>query len=411
MGYSFQGSGGGLVTLAGGPQLDGFGRLRVAHPATLFDSKQLWDAAPLFWDDSEVSGGSTTSAHDTDEAMTTIGVANTTAGKRVRQTFMRFNYQPGKSQLILMTGVLGISGGGTGVTREMGAFDDNNGIFAQDDEGTVKMVVRSKVTGSVVDNKIAQSSWNGDKLDGGGVSGKTLDATKVQIWWCDFEWLGVGSVRTGFVIDGEYILCHTFHHANTSSLVYMSTPNLPLRYSIENDGTGAASSLGHICSTVITEGGQTELGILRHVGTDGTHVDATAVNVLYAIIGIRLKSTHLDAVVKLVGMSMLNQNAQDYEWELILNPTVADTFTYANETNSAVQTATGATANTVTVGTHISGGLVKSGNQAGSISENLQNAIHLGSTISGTPDELVLCCRPLSANPDIEAVLQWRELS
>lgn len=40
---------------------------------------------------------------------------------RVRQTFKRFNYQPGKSQLIIRTEILGVSN--TGITKRLGLFD------------------------------------------------------------------------------------------------------------------------------------------------------------------------------------------------------------------------------------------------------------------------------------------------
>ena len=165
---------------------DAFGRLRTSHPETLFDSKQLFDNQPLFFDDSEVSGAGTTSVYSQDAARTRIGVANTTAGKRVRQTFQRFNYQPGKSQLVLMTGV--VSDTGTGVISQMGLFDDDNGIFAEVNAGTLNFVIRSNVTGSPVDTTVAQSAFNGDRMDGTGTSGVTLDPSKTQILWFDYEW-------------------------------------------------------------------------------------------------------------------------------------------------------------------------------------------------------------------------------
>lgn len=399
-----------VATLASG-LTDAFGRQRVAAPYTLFDSKQLHDNAPLYFDDQEVSGSGTTSTHSTDRASTTIAVAATTAGKRVRQTFQRFNYQPGKSQLVLCTGVLDLSGGGSGIFAAMGYFDDADGIFVESDNGTVGMTVRSSVTGSAVDNTVTQANWNGDKLDGTGASGHTLDASTAQIWWCDIEWLGVGSVRTGFVINGQFIVCHTFHHSNSINSVYMSTPNLPIRYEIENDGTGAASELEHICSSVMSEGGVQANGSLRYKSTEGTYVDANTANTLYAIVGLRLKTTHLDEQIELVSMSMMNTSSQDFEWSVLFNPTVAGTFTYSDETNSACQTAVGATANTVTGGTPIGGGMVKSGNQAGAAREALENALRLGSAIDGTRDQVVLCCRPLAGNADIEGSLNWRELT
>lgn len=390
---------------------DAFGRQRVSAPYTLFDSKQLHDNAPLYFDDSEFSGTGTTSTHSIARAATTIAVGATTAGKRVRQTFQRFNYQPGKSQLVLCTGILDKSGGGTGIFTAMGYFDDSDGIFVEDDAGTVGMTIRSSVSGSAVDNTVAQADWNGDKLDGTGASGHTLDTSKAQIWWCDIEWLGVGSVRTGFVIDGQFILCHTFHHANSVDSVYMSTPNLPIRYEIENDGTGAASEMEHICSSVMSEGGVQANGSLQYISTEGTHVDANTANLIYAIIGIRLKAGYLDQQVDLVTMSMINIQADDFEWLVLFNPTVAGTFTYSDKANSACQTATGATANTVTGGTYMGGGMVKAGNNSGSVSEALENALRLGSAIDGTPDEIVLCARPLSAGADIEGSLTWRELT
>lgn len=395
------------IALADGPQIDAFARLRVSNPTTLFDSKQLHDAQPRIWDDSEVSGSGTTSTHSADEAATTLAVALNTAGRRVRQTFMRFNYSPGKSQLVFMTGVLGNVGGGTGITRCMGMFDDENGLFFRDNAGTVEVVCRSFVTGSAVDTAVAQSSWNLDALDGTGASGITLDATKAQIGIWDFEWLGVGRVRFGFVFDGVPVYVHQFLNANSVSLVYMSTPNLPLRYEIENDGTGAASELMHICSSVISEGGAHEIGTIRYASTNGTHVDANTANTIYALVGLRLKSTHLDAVVKELSVTALAETNDDFEWLVAINPTVAGTFTYADETNSVVQVARGATANTVTGGTFIAGGFADA-----SAAQNaaLDAAIHLGSAIDGTRDELVLCARPLSANADIQGSITWREL-
>ena len=101
-----------------GPTIDAFGRLRVSNPTTIFDSKQIYDNQPLLWDESLESGGGITSSHDPNEAATTIGTTLNTAGQFTRQTFMRFNYQPGKSQSIFMTGILDPSGGGTGFSVE-----------------------------------------------------------------------------------------------------------------------------------------------------------------------------------------------------------------------------------------------------------------------------------------------------
>jgi len=404
------------IKFAQSPNLDAFGRLRVSNPLTLFDSKQVFDNQPLIWDDSEVSGSGTTSTHSVDEARSRLAVSATTAGKRVRQTFMRFNYQPGKSQLAYLTGVPLVSGGGAGIVTEFGLFDDDNGIFFRYDEGTLKFVIRSNVTGSPVDTEVAQSSWNLDKFDGSG-EGASLDLSKTQLLVIDLEWLGVGSVRVGWVYNGKIIYAHQFNHANIKSTVYMSTPNLPLRYSIENDGTGAASSMDHNCSTIISEGGQAKNGVLRYASTEGTHVACASENVVYAIIGIRLKSTHIAETVDVEKVAIQIQDGSNTgEWIVILNPTVTGTFNYTGETNSGIEVGLGTGAPTVTNGVRLDGGFAQSstgGGGSGGGTEAVLNAIRLGAAIDGTVDEIVLCWMPNGGTSahEIEGSIHWRELS
>ena len=405
---------------AAAAHFDAFGRLRTSHPHTLFDSKQLRDALPLYWDDSEVSGGGTSVAYSQARASTTMTVSASTAGKRVRQTFQRFNYQPGKSQFCLFTGVLTTSGGTSGITAAMGLFDDNNGLFVELDSDAIGFVVRSKVSGSVVDNRIEQGNWNKDRMDGSNgpfnPSGVTFNPSAAQIFWLDYEWLGVGSVRMGFVVDGQFIHCHTFNHANSLTSVYMSTPNLPARYQIENDGTGAESSLEHICTSVMSEGGIQPTGQLHYASTasraGSAHVDAAVADTLYACVGMKLAATNLDQVVNLTSVSMLAETDDDFEWVLMFDPTVAGTFTYNGHSDSGVELAYGATANTVTGGHEMAGGFVNAAKQAGaSVSDALDNALKLGSAIDGTPNAIVLCVRPLSIDADIHAGIGWREIS
>ena len=402
-----------LVRADDSPSIDAFGRWRVSNPETLFDSKQLHDNLPLLWDDAETSGSGTSSIHNSDEAATLIRVGATTAGTRVRQTFQRFNYQPGKSQLILMTFVEFDTA--TGITKRVGYFDDNDGLFFESDEGTLRAVRRTNVTGSPVDNSVDQSSWNIDPMDGTGPSGKTLDASKTQIAAIDFEWLGVGRVRMGWVMDGNIYYCHQFLNANVLGTTYMSTPNLPLRYEISNDGNGAQDDFYTICSSVMSEGGLQDIGILRYASTEGTHINANTTNTAYVICGIRLKTTHLDATIKIESASMVNSTTDDFEWFLVLNPTVANAITFSDQTNSAIQFGVGNSGNpsnsTVTGGTQITGGFVKAAGSTGDFRASIDNAIKLGAAIDGTRDEIYLCCRPLAANADIDGGITWRELS
>lgn len=406
------------------PSIDAFGRWRVSHPDTIFDSKNIFDddglAAnvenqPLLFDNQETSGGGTSTAYNANESSQTIAVSATTAGTRVRQTRMRFNYQPGKSQLVMMTATIGA--GGTGITGRVGLFDANDGLFFESDDGVLYVTRRTSTSGTPVDNRVAQANWNVDTMDGNGASGITIDPTKTQILWIDYEWLGVGRVRMGFVIDGKLYTCHQFLNTNNLALVYMKTPNLPIRYEISNDGTGAAGSIDCICASVISEGGSQDLGITRYASTAGTQVATNAENTMFAVLGIRLKAEYLGATIKILNAALQLQTANiTAEWALFFNPTVAGTFTYADQANSAVQIAKGATTNTVTNGIQIAGGFIESTSPAtgssGSGSKGIDSALRLGSIIDGTPDTIVLAVRPVGGDStaDFEGSLTWREL-
>ena len=397
-----------VVSSPSSDSLDAFNRLRVSSPATTFDSKQVFDNLPLFWDDQEVSGSGTTSTWSKDQASSTMAVSNLTAGKRVRQTFQSFDYHPGKSQQVMMTGSL--VGAGTGITASMGQFNDDNGLFVTAEDGVVKFVIRSSTSGSAVDNPVPQEDWNLDTFDGNGPSGVELDPTKTQIFVFDYEWLGVGRVRMGWFYHGKIHFCHEFDHANVLEVVYMSTPNLPLRYSIENDGTGGAASMQHLCSTIISEGAGHEEHLNRTVSTNGTKVDANSVGTIYAVKGIRLKTTHIGGVITPIGGSLLGLTNDDYEWFLILNPTKAVDLTWSDVTNSSIQegtaNASSPSTTTLTGGTVIAGGFIQ-GNRSADL--DIKAALKIGAAIDGTRDEIILAVSPLQINLDVHGSITYTE--
>jgi hypothetical protein len=208
----------------------------------------------------------------------------------------------------------------TGLTQRVGYYGVDNGFYLEQADSSVSFVKRSVVTGSLVNTPILQADWNGDKLDGTGPSGLTLDLTKAQILWMDLEWLGVGSVRMGFVINGQFILCHTFNHANIIASTYITTASLPLRYEIFNTaGTTGASTLKQVCSTVISEGGYELRGKQQSIGTPITAPMTFAVaGTYYPVVGIRLISTRLDAIVIATAISLIGLgNGKNYQWRVV----------------------------------------------------------------------------------------------
>lgn len=239
-------------------QSDAFGRLRTSDAFTLGDYKHLYGIDPAFEDILTANG---TVTFLPNQACARLTTANNSTSSVVHQTKFYHQYMPGKSQLIKST--FNFYGANTNVTKRTGYYDNNNGIFfEQAGDGTLSFCIRTYTSGSPDDSrKVTQANWNVDTCDGNGPSGFNIDITKTQIFFIDFQWLGVGRVRCGFVHDGKFVPAHEFYNSNNLDKVYMSNPNLPIRCEIFNSGTRTANAyMDQICSTVISEGGYLESG-------------------------------------------------------------------------------------------------------------------------------------------------------
>jgi len=403
------------VDIADSANVSAFGRVRASNPLAIFSNKQIFDSQPLYWDDQQTSGASTSSAFQSNKAETLMTVTNNVAGTRVRQSFRRMNYQPGKSQLCLFTGVL-VNEGGTGnaaVNRRIGLFDSNNGFYFELTGTTMNVGIRTFTSGSAVSTLTPQSSWNIDKLDGTGESGFTLDVSKAQIFVIDFQWLGTGRIRYGFDLNGVIIYCHQTVVANNQSLVSISNPNLPVRYEIQSLGTGAAttSSLAHICASIISEGGQEDVGFTYGVDMGAASITTGNNTNTYTLLAIQLQNGFMSATIEPTFFSVVSGTANaQFKVALILNPTVAGTaLSYTPVTNSALQFAVGVANNTITGGTIIYSGYFQS-NKSNSATDKLSIDVSLGSSIAGVSDTIVLAVQPTpSAALLFLGSLNWKE--
>jgi hypothetical protein len=376
---------------------DAFGRLQVAEPYTLFDSQNRFATDNQF--DTALTGTGTTSFL-TNEAAVNMEVTSGGVGSVVRQSYRSMPYQPGKGLLVLATFVMSDSTSAN-LTQRVGYFNSENGVFFQKVGSTLSFVLRSYVTGSASDARtVNQSSWNGDKLDGTGPSGITLDPTKAQILWMDFEWLGVGSVRCGFIINGIFYVCHTFNNANIISNVYMTTATLPVRYEITSVTAAVAASMKQICSTVISEGGYEQASI-DHVARRTTVLGTinTAANFL-PVVSIRLAAGRTGAVVIPNRIQFQPTTNQNYELALIKNPTLTGaTWAATVPSDSNVEFDVAATAISA-AGTIVQTGYISSsggGGQASTLAPTGYNwDLQLGATVAGISDIYTLGVRTIS---------------
>jgi len=384
-------------------QSDAFGRLRVSNPYTLFDGGLRYFDNTYKWDQQDT--GSASSSFLPNES--SILMNATGAGSAIRQSKQVFSYQPGKSLLVLLTFVMNAPT--AGVTQRAGYFGAENGVYFEVAGTTKNLVIRKSTSGSVDDTteKFPQNLWNGDKLDGTGASGITLDVTKAQIFWTDIEWLGVGTVRCGFVMNGQFIVCHSFHHANILNKVYMTSACLPLRYELIS--TGPAATMRAICSTVMSEGGYSNRSFTRAIGTalTGKNLSDTAYRPLVCL---RMKSTALDSIVIPTAFDVYGLQQAAFAYRIILNPTLTNADWTSAGADSTVEYDISATA--LSGGKVVTQGIFVGSNKGGSaqVSANeIDFSQQLGRTIAGVSDIWCLAAIATTNNDDAVGVVNWQE--
>lgn len=298
------GSGYGGAVKVDGINPDAFGRARVSEPFTLGDYKHLFSIDPNFID--KITGNGSI-VFTQNKACATLATTSNTSDYIAHQTKFYHHYQPGKSQMILSSVCFGYPQ--RNVTKRTGYFDDRDGIYfeqvgnniangsvANSTNHTLNWVIRSYTSNTASESaigsykrRVPQSEWNIDKCDGTGASGFNIDMSKTQLTYTDFQWLGVGRVRCGFVHDGQVIIAHEYYHSNVLSEVYLANPNLPVRCEIFNTGTTPGGSMNQVCATVASEGGYTESGIDFAI-TSGARTTSTPSATPLPLIAIRLKN-------------------------------------------------------------------------------------------------------------------------
>lgn len=391
-----------------GATADAFGRLRVSEPYTLFDTNNRYYDHNQF---STATSGTANVVYVANQSSFQLNVGTTNGSSVIRETMKVFPYQPGKSQLTLLTFCMNTPK--TNLRQRVGLFGASDGVFFENDGTYNYMVIRSGSTG--VEERVRQDAWNGDRLTGAGgannPSGVTLYPDRAQIYYADVEWLGVGNVRVGFVINGQYILCHTFQHANQTgnTKVYMTTATLPIRYEITNTGaTAGASMMTQICSTVISEGGYNSFGTTQTAGTGTSTVRLTNGGTYYPIVSIRLAPTRLDSIVFPRQVDVLSPTVNYYRWTLLQNATLTGATWAGTSPTGTVQYDLAATA--VTGGVEIQTGYA-SARELTQLSATDFFQFQLGRTLAGVSDTVTLALAATANNADVLAELGWQELT
>jgi hypothetical protein len=396
---------------------DAFGKLRTTFPTTLLDNKFPSSAGTTEYKSNNMidcykSTGSTSFTYGNSKVILTA----TGSGSATSQSRKYCVYQPGKSILILLSGVINASSNTADCITRLGYFDDNNGLFFQYTNNTMSVVLRN--TG-VEDIKINQTSWNIDKMDGTGVSSISLDFTKSQLYVIDFEWLSVGRIRFGFYLFGKINYCHQITNLNSLTAPYMLSPNLPSRYQILST-SGATGTLTQICTTVISEGGYTPIGRAFSAGTNpNTSVSVpTTETPIIAITGISTYNHENILPISFTIMDTDNNNGYLYRLRLYLSPTGASsplngaTVVNVNDNSVVAYSISGLTipAGSIIVdqGYFYGRGIVS----FNSLSDVFTNIIQITSNIDNVSDVLLLTAEKTGTTGagNVFASISWQEI-
>ena len=390
---------------------DAFGRLRVSEPLTLFDSSHRYADNGLW---SSATTGTASATFVANEGLVNLSVGTASGDQLLRETNKVFPYQPGKSLLIMSTFIMAAAK--TNLRQRVGYFGNDNGFYIERDGLSVYLVKRSSVTGSATNTRVAQADWNQDKLDGTGPSKLTLNLDNAQILYIDMEWLGLGTVRMGFVINGVFVPAHSFHHSNLITTTYITTASLPLRYEITNTGATASTSvLKQVCSTVLSEGGYELRGLQQAVGTPITASRSTlASGAFLPVVSLRLKSARLDGIVILTAISLLGDgNNSNYNWQVQANlTTTGGTWTSAGANSSVEYNLTGTA---ITAGRVLASGYFSSSNQSSQSIDILKEALFKfqleRNYFTSTPYELALVVAGGGSGQPVYGSMDWEEIS
>jgi len=390
---------------SGGVGFDAFGRQRVSQPFALLDATHHYGQRHELFNSIAVSGATQTDSMV--DSSLTLAVTST-VGSKLTNRSRRLYYHAGRSHLFMMTGVMGATA--TGIVKRIGYFDDDDGVYFKNTGGAMSIVLRSSVSGAVLETEIPQANWNGDKLDGTGSSGITLDPTKALIFMGDMQWLGVGRVRVGFDFGGNQVVAHEFQHANLSTQVYMQTANLPCCYEIENISATVGDSMSQICASVFTEGQLTISGVQRGASNDVTGVTVSS-SVVTPVLSIRpaalFKGRTNKAMAIPIELEILITGTKDAHYEVYEDATLTGAvWTPHSDPTSMMEIDTSATA--------LTGGRVRGEGYAASRGKGILTGVSEQTYAmqidgAGVPDALTIAAQGISASTKVFASIIWRE--
>jgi hypothetical protein len=283
------------------------------------------------------------------------------------------------------------------------------------------VVERSSVSGAPAEVRVPRAAWNGDRLDGSGPSKFALDLGRMQLFWLDMEWLGVGEVRMGAVVAGTLVRCHTFSHANAlAATSYTRTPKLPVRHEIAaSAGAAAAGRMAVGCCTVISEGGFVPRGLPASLGVPVTGTVLANATTPVLAVSLRPEGYLPRATLLPRQLDVIALGNHPLFWQIRVDYSGAAAVSAWTDADAAHSAARFATAAALTAGLPPGTVAVSEGSVLGRSAsaldftgeQGLEGQPYLAATYDGVPDTLYVVFRPLTnQNVDYSLCFRWQEI-
>lgn len=359
----------------------------IAVLTPLFDkSFELTDGSEVFH--KKLSGAATIARVNSVVKLATHGTGD--------RALYQSQYVPGQSgctRIISITATLQFaSNPSTGVISRVGSFDDANdktdsstgdGFYFEWSEGTLFVVKRySDPTQS--EQRIAQSDFNLDRLDGNGISRYTLDLTTPTTFIITFD-SRVDSVRLGISARGSVYFVHRFDSSSSSGNI--RSGSLPIRFEIASD---APAELDALSGTVYTSG-SVPRGIKTSCGTGAASRDisiSTATS--FPMITVRLRSEFVRASLRISAVRLISTSAA--LWELRKNAAIdSPTWKQCGNISEFDMSST----NITDEGTLVASGYIK---ESDAIAASIEDVDLLSGDIAGMSEMFTLKLIPLMSS-------------
>lgn len=394
--------------LATDTPLTAFGDLRTAELSPIFQASFEYTVTNTQIGTIETSNGATVTQAD---AMCVVTTGTTTGASAEWETSKHVKYRPGLGGLFRGTGMFTAGVAGTeqslGVADTEGTTASHENGYAVGYNGTDFGFLRWQ---NDTLQFVAQSAWD-DPLDGTGPSGMTLDPTKLNVYYIQFQYLGAGAIKVWVEsdINGDMELVHTVQYANKFTVPSCYNPNFHMMVHVKNNAT-TSNLVAKSASMAFFVEGKSKLTEIHHPHFTSERITTSAVTTEVALFTIRNKTTYaskanfIDLVLENVTASIeaaANNNLGAVR--VIKNATIGGTPSYSdiNTTDSIVEIDTAGT--TVT-----NGQTLYNVDLAGKNDKENSNLNPYEFVIA--PGDTITVAGLSAASATINASLLWREL-